>query len=349
MKRLLLTDWTLPLFVFSLTLSLNALGYSESYCNITIRNEQTAALKNRDWSQLLRISEERERNCGRFSTADSIATSILFQATALGRLGRLSESITEANRCITLFPLPDCYIEKGNMLVELERYDEAERSIREGKNLIQIELKRLDSELSSSGNLIDKLGFESSSRALRSSNGFADSLLERIDTMRKGKETEELMRRFSESVPRKPMPDGSKVVPASRSKGTSFSIPLRRRGGVFEVMATLNSEVKVYFVVDSGASDVTIPESVAGLLMDNGSLTKADLLGSREYRFANGETSSGKVVRLRTLDLNGHILKDVRAVVLPGNSVPVLLGQSALGQLGSWSINAKAQKLEVTP
>jgi len=152
----------------------------------------------------------------------------------------------------------------------------------------------------------------------------------------------------SVSIPKqKPAP--SKDIVASQSKGTTFSIPLRQRGGVFEVMATLNSEVKVFFVVDSGASDVTIPESVAGLLIDNGSLTKADVLGAREYTFANGDSSSGKVVRLRTLDLDGHILRDVRAVVLPGKNVPVLLGQSALGQLGSWSINAKAKKLEVTP
>jgi clan AA aspartic protease (TIGR02281 family) len=133
------------------------------------------------------------------------------------------------------------------------------------------------------------------------------------------------------------------------SPGASFSIPLRRQGGVFEVMATLNSEVKVSFVVDSGASDVTIPESLAGLLINNGSLTKTDVLGSGEYKFANGHTSSGKVVRLRTLDLDGHILKDVQAVVLPGNSVPALLGQSALRQLGRWSINAKEQRLEITP
>ena len=131
--------------------------------------------------------------------------------------------------------------------------------------------------------------------------------------------------------------------------GTSFSIPLRQQGGVFEVMATLNSEIKVSFVVDSGASDVTIPENVAGLLINNGSLAKADFLGSGEYRFANGHTSSGKIVRLRTLDLDGHILKDIQAVVLPGNGVPALLGQSALRQLGKWSINAKEQRLEITP
>jgi clan AA aspartic protease (TIGR02281 family) len=131
--------------------------------------------------------------------------------------------------------------------------------------------------------------------------------------------------------------------------GAGFSIPLRQRGGVYEVMATLNAEIRVFFVVDSGASDVTISENLAGLLVNNGSLTKADILGNAQYRFANGDTGSGKVVRLRSIDLDGHILKDVQAVVLPGNSVPVLLGQSALRQLGKWSINAKEQRLEITP
>ncbi len=99
-------------------------------------------------------------------------------------------------------------------------------------------------------------------------------------------------------------------------------------------MATLNSEVKVFFIVDSGASEVTISERVAGLLRDNGSLMDADFLGTQKYQFANGASSLGKVVRIRTLDLGGHVLKDVRAVVLAGDEVPVLLGQSALGRLG---------------
>ena len=134
-----------------------------------------------------------------------------------------------------------------------------------------------------------------------------------------------------------------------KSKAGSFSIPLRQRGGVFEVMATLNAELKVYFVVDSGASEVAISENIARLLADNESLTKGDFLERRNYQFANGATSSGSVVRIRTLDLNGHVLKNVRAVVLKGENVPLLLGQSALRQLGSWSINSKNSALEITP
>jgi clan AA aspartic protease (TIGR02281 family) len=338
-----------PLVVLSLMTSLNALAYSDMYCNVTIKGEQNKSLTIGDWPRLLSVAQDSERSCGRFSTAESIATSIWFQAIALWGLNRKSDSLTATDRCIALFPLPDCHLERAKNLIEIERYDEAEDSVRDGKNLIQKELNRIDSERRSPRSPTDAMVLDSSRQHLTASISFADALVERIDAIRKGKATDEAIRRITESGPGKSIRDGNRAPLAPLSKKASFSIPLRQRGGVFEVMATLNSEVKVFFVVDSGASDVTIPESVVGLLIDNGSLTKADVLGSREYKFANGETSSGKIVRLRTLDLNGHILKDVRAVVLPGNSVPVLLGQSALGRLGSWSINTKTKMLEVTP
>jgi clan AA aspartic protease (TIGR02281 family) len=317
---------------FGAILSLNAFAYSDAYCSVTKLNEQTAALINRNWLLLLSVSEELERNCARFVSAEGIATSIGFQATALSNLGRFQEAAVAANRCIEAFPLPDCYLEKGRALLELGRFDEALRSAREGKDLIQSELRRVSSD---------------AIRAhLKGSDRFADALLDQMQTIRNGKTLDQII---SESAKKKSPTDKSKVVSIPRSKASSLSIPLRQRGGVYEVMATLNSEVKVYFVVDSGASEVTIPESVASLLIDNGSLTKADVLGTREYKFANGEIGSGKIVRIRSLDLNGRVLRNVRAVVLPGKSVPVLLGQSALSQLKGWSINTNAQTLDVTP
>lgn len=148
--------------------------------------------------------------------------------------------------------------------------------------------------------------------------------------------------------PRRNNPD-KKSTSQTKISNDGFSIPLRRRGGVFEVMATLNGELKVFFVVDSGASNVIIPESVARILADNGSLQNADMLGSGRYQFANGDTGTGKVIRLRTLELGGHVLKDVKAVVMNGENVPILLGQSALQKLGKWSINSSAERLDIVP
>ena len=126
----------------------------------------------------------------------------------------------------------------------------------------------------------------------------------------------------------------------------NFSIPLRQRSGVYEVMATLNSELKVYFVVDSGAADVTISESVAELLAKNESLTRTDIKGDAQYEIADGNKATGKIVNIKSMDIGGHTLYNVKAVVLKGVSVPLLLGQSALKQLVSWSINSKLSILE---
>ena len=135
----------------------------------------------------------------------------------------------------------------------------------------------------------------------------------------------------------------SNAIIASES---TFSIPLRQRGGVYEVMATLNSELKVYFIVDTGAADVTISESVAKLLAQNESLTKSDIKGDAQYQIADGNNATGKIVNIKSIDIGGHKIYNVRAVVMKGEKVPLLLGQSALKQLGVWSINAKNNRLD---
>ena len=354
MKRLLRKGLALPVFAFLLTLSSSALGFSDAYCNITTAEAETTALNDRDWSQLLRTSLDRERNCGRFLTVERVAAAIGSQAQALTELGRHNESINAANRCIKLFPHFSCFIQKGRSLLELGQFDESELALRRGKISVQSLLRSLESERLSSSDIDKREVFDAQRRALFASDVLANSLLDLLDSLRRKKELDVKLKGFkhkstTSELERGAVTGASKMSPAPQFKVASVSIPLRQRGGVFEVMATINSEVKVFFVVDSGASYVTIPESVASLLADNGSLTKADARGKLKYRFANGEASSGTVVCLRTLDLNGHILKDVDAVVLPGDNVPVLLGQSALGRLGGWSINKKANTLDVTP
>lgn len=126
------------------------------------------------------------------------------------------------------------------------------------------------------------------------------------------------------------------------------SIPLRLRGGVYQVPATLNSELKVFFVVDSGASDVTISEDVAKILVKNESLDKKDIIGNGNYQIANGDTTVGTVINIKTIEIAGYMLNNIKAVVMKGDNVPLLLGQSALRKLGSWSINTKKNTLDIT-
>lgn len=76
---------------------------------------------------------------------------------------------------------------------------------------------------------------------------------------------------------------------------------VHRMGGVFVLPATINGGAKSYFIVDSGAANVQIPEEVAEEMKRNGTLTEADFLGQRRFILADGSGLQQRVFRLKTL------------------------------------------------
>ena len=54
----------------------------------------------------------------------------------------------------------------------------------------------------------------------------------------------------------------------------------QRMGGVFVMPAVINGGTKSYFIVDSGAANVQIPEEVAEEMKRAGTLAESDFLGS---------------------------------------------------------------------
>jgi clan AA aspartic protease (TIGR02281 family) len=116
-------------------------------------------------------------------------------------------------------------------------------------------------------------------------------------------------------------------------------IPLKDQGrGTYEVDVEINGRITLPFVLDSGASDVSIPADVASTLIRTGTLTKGDFLGSQTYETANGQTYAGMLVRIRSLKVGSVELRDIVASVSPARG-SLLLGQSFLRHLQSWSID----------
>lgn len=95
--------------------------------------------------------------------------------------------------------------------------------------------------------------------------------------------------------------------------------------GHFVADGQINGQA-VHFLLDTGATDVAIPERLAAKLdLEHG----APVMLST----ANGRTQ-GYRTRLQTLQLGDILLHDVRALVVPGlDGEQVLLGMSALKQL----------------
>jgi clan AA aspartic protease (TIGR02281 family) len=127
----------------------------------------------------------------------------------------------------------------------------------------------------------------------------------------------------------------------------SESIPLIRSRGTLQVPVVINNEITLNFTIDSGATDVSIPASVFATLTRNGAVSAQDLLDKRVYKLADGSGELSQRFRLRSLRVGGLEVRDVIASVGDSGGL-LLLGQSFLSRLKSWSIDNERQTLLIT-
>lgn len=106
--------------------------------------------------------------------------------------------------------------------------------------------------------------------------------------------------------------------------------------GTFHVPVLINDTLKLNFVVDSGASDVSIPANVARTLMSTGTINESDFTGSANHRLADGSIVSSRTFIIRSLTVGDRTVTNVRASIARANA-HLLLGQSFLNRFRSWS------------
>jgi clan AA aspartic protease (TIGR02281 family) len=144
-------------------------------------------------------------------------------------------------------------------------------------------------------------------------------------------------RPIAAAVVRKASEEGERAsFPTSPSK--KISLKMQKRGGIYAVPVTINNSITLDFVIDSGAADVTIPSNVVMALMKSGTLLHSDFLTDRTYTLADGSKMPSTTIRIRSLKLGDIVVENVRASVSPLSGA-LLLGQSFLGRLKSWSVD----------
>jgi predicted aspartyl protease len=115
-------------------------------------------------------------------------------------------------------------------------------------------------------------------------------------------------------------------------------------GGIYHVPVVINGALKLDFIVDSGASDVSIPADVVLTLMRTGTIKRSDFIGTEKYRLADGSAVESRTFIIRSLKVGDRTATDVRASIADVNA-PLLLGQSFLKGFKSWSQNNAAHEL----
>ena len=114
-------------------------------------------------------------------------------------------------------------------------------------------------------------------------------------------------------------------------------IQMENMDGVYRISCSVNG-AKMKMVFDTGASTVSLSETMANFLYDNGYITQEDILGTSKSQTADGSIYDNVVINLKDIEISGIHIKNVRATVLASQNAPLLLGQSAIQKLGSITI-----------
>jgi len=117
--------------------------------------------------------------------------------------------------------------------------------------------------------------------------------------------------------------------------------------GTLAVPVSVDGGPAMTFVVDSGASTISMPLENAEPLLRSGRLKPGDMLGQRPVRMANGMIEMAQIYTLRSVTVGGTEVRNVPVALYHGHG-PNLLGQSFLRRFKSWSIDNGRRELLLT-
>lgn len=115
------------------------------------------------------------------------------------------------------------------------------------------------------------------------------------------------------------------------------TIEMEQDGGVYKVPCVVNG-LRMKFVFDTGAANVCISETMANYMLENDYLNSEDIIGTGQSSVADGRIVNHVKIRIATLEIGGLKLNNIEAVVITGQSAPLLLGQTAIEKMGEITI-----------
>src|SRR6516225_6949622 len=93
------------------------------------------------------------------------------------------------------------------------------------------------------------------------------------------------------------------------------SIKMEKEGGVYVVPVRFNDMITLSAIVDSGASDMSVPADVVFTLIRTKAITDQDFLGQQTYVLADGSRVPSQQFRIRSLKVGEKTVENVVASV----------------------------------
>jgi hypothetical protein len=122
------------------------------------------------------------------------------------------------------------------------------------------------------------------------------------------------------------------------------SIRMEQDGGVYVVPVRFIDIITLNAIVDSGASDMSIPVDIVSTLIRTKTITDQDFLGQQTYILADGSRVPSQQFRIRSLKVGNITIENVVASIASVRG-EILLGQSFLSRFKSWSVDNEQHTL----
>lgn len=138
-----------------------------------------------------------------------------------------------------------------------------------------------------------------------------------------------------------------KVVTVTKSNTSKSNIvKLNENNGVYTLSVKFGTITEI-FVLDSGASEINISNTLENKLIKNGIIRKEDYLPDALYKIADGSIINQRRVVIKNLSVGEFNLKNISAAIGKENT-PLLLGRNFLGIFKTWSIDNQKKILELS-
>lgn len=137
------------------------------------------------------------------------------------------------------------------------------------------------------------------------------------------------------------------TVPINGNGQEKIQLTLEK-SGIYTVPCEING-LRLRLIFDTGAKDVQLSMVEALFMLRNGYIDEDDFVGTGMYSTADGTISEHAIVNLRTIKIGSKVLTDVKACISSNIDAPMLLGQSALNKLGTYSISGSTLILGQVP
>jgi len=120
-------------------------------------------------------------------------------------------------------------------------------------------------------------------------------------------------------------------------------IGLIEENGIYKIWVNIGN-VKEHFVLDTGASEISISQNIEKELIAKGIIKKEDYLSPGLFKIANGSIVTCRRVNLKELKVGDFIVKNV-ITSIGVSDAPLLLGKNFLDKFEKWSIDNNTQTL----